>query len=69
VVGVESVKVFFDLMPDNTVSVLVQGSDEWDLMYSYQNLVSWCESEFVEFELVDITNTTYLERISLGVFE
>jgi len=66
---VESVKVFFDLMPDNTVSVLVQGSDEWDLMYSYQNLVSWCESEFVEFELVDITNTTYLERISLGVFE
>ncbi|WP_317918959.1 hypothetical protein [Vibrio sp. MACH09] len=67
--NIQPVKVFFDLMPDNTVSVLVQGSAEWDLMYSYQNMVSWCESEFLDFELVDITNTTYLERISLGVFE
>lgn len=61
--------IFFDLMPDYTVSVLVKGTQDWDLFKSMNHLTSWCESEFSHFELVCITNTTYQDRINLGVFD
>lgn len=61
--------VFYDLMPDYTVSVLVKGSLDWDLFKSMRLLQSWCDSEFPSYELVSITNTTYQERVDLGVFD
>lgn len=56
-------KVFYDMMPDATVSVYVYG--EWDLFRSYGGLVQWCDSEFVDYELVDITDTTKAERLAI----
>ncbi|PWI34147.1 hypothetical protein DI392_08140 [Vibrio albus] len=64
----QTVKVFYDVMPDNTVSVLVQGSCDWDLLMSYRSLVQWCEMELGSFELIDITDTTYQQRRIMGVF-
>ncbi|EKZ9054583.1 hypothetical protein M2G93_14980 [Vibrio vulnificus] len=61
--------IYYDLLPDNTVSVLVKGCSEWDLFKSMGLLEAWAASEFLNFELVSITNTTYQERISLGVFD
>lgn len=58
-------KVFYDIMPDNTVSVYVCG--DWDLFRSYGSLVHWCDSELDEYELVDITDTTYAERMEIMV--
>ncbi|ENM5778139.1 hypothetical protein NTH33_001875 [Vibrio mimicus] len=61
--------IYFDLLPDYTVSVLVKGCDEWDLFKSMSLLESWATTEFPSYELVSITNTTYQERVSLGVFD
>ncbi|MDP2571668.1 hypothetical protein Q8W40_05715 [Vibrio penaeicida] len=60
-------KVFYDMMPDHSVSVLLDG--EWDLFKSYINLTQYCDSHYHEYQLVDITNTTYQQRIDLGVFD
>lgn len=51
------------MMPDHTVSVYVCG--EWDFFRSYGSLVHWCDSEFVHYQLVDITDTTKLERLAV----
>ncbi|MGF1719246.1 hypothetical protein L4D20_04275 [Vibrio kyushuensis] len=61
--------IFYDLLPDYTVSVLVKGSCEWDLFKSMSHLNSWMATELGDVELIDITNTTYQERLNLGVFE
>lgn len=58
-------KIFFDMMPDYTVSVYVNG--DWDLFRSYGGLVQWCDSEFESYELVDITDTTLAERLEIMV--
>ncbi|EDP60023.1 hypothetical protein [Vibrio sp. AND4] len=61
--------IYYDLLPDYTVSVLVKGYEEWDLLKSMSHLEFWASSEFVSYELVSITNTTYQERVDLGVFD
>ncbi|ENM5788816.1 hypothetical protein V4V45_000639 [Vibrio mimicus] len=61
--------IYYDLLPDYTVSVLVKGCDEWDLFKSMSLLESWATTEFPSYELVSITNTTYQERVALGVFD
>ncbi|ENN2714267.1 hypothetical protein AB9N09_002343 [Vibrio cholerae] len=61
--------IYYDLLPDYTVSVLVKGCDEWDLFKSMSLLESWATTEFPSYELVSIANTTYQERVSLGVFD
>ncbi len=61
--------IYYDLLPDYTVSVLVKGCHEWDLFKSMSLLESWASTEFFSYELVSITNTTYQERVSLGVFD
>lgn len=61
--------IYYDLLLDYTVSVLVKGCDEWDLFKSMSLLESWATTEFPSYELVSITNTTYQERVSLGVFD
>ncbi|WP_253650119.1 hypothetical protein [Vibrio sp. Y29_XK_CS5] len=33
--------IYYDLLPDYTVSVLVKGCDEWDLLKSMSHLESW----------------------------
>lgn len=60
-------KIYYDILPDYSVSVYVYG--EWDMFKSFQNLQVWCESEFFEFELVDITDTTLQERLSIMEIE
>ncbi|EIZ1316361.1 hypothetical protein MOU92_003109, partial [Vibrio parahaemolyticus] len=50
--------IYYDLLPDYTVSVLVKGCDEWDLLKSMSHLESWASSQFASYELVSITNTT-----------
>ncbi|HHC7274596.1 TPA: hypothetical protein ACN305_003273 [Vibrio campbellii] len=65
----EAQTIYYDLLPDYTVSVLVKGGEEWDLLKSMSHLESWASSEFVSYELVSITNTTYQERVDLGVFD
>ena len=65
----EAQTIYYDLLPDYTVSVLVKGCEEWDLLKSISHLESWASSEFVSYELVSITNTTYQERVDLGVFD
>ncbi|UQA53946.1 hypothetical protein [Vibrio sp. ED002] len=65
----EAQTIYYDLLPDYTVSVLVKGHEEWDLLKSMSHLESWASSEFVSYELVLITNTTYQERVDLGVFD
>ncbi|MFN1534175.1 hypothetical protein [Vibrio jasicida] len=65
----EAQTIYYDLLPDYTVSVLVKGYEEWDLLKSMSHLESWASSEFVSYELVSITNTTYQERVDLGVFD
>ena len=61
--------IYYDLLPDYTVSVFVKGYEEWDLLKSMSHLEFWASSEFVSYELVSITNTTYQERVDLGVFD
>ncbi|GAL32428.1 hypothetical protein JCM19240_5859 [Vibrio maritimus] len=61
--------IYFDLMPDYSVSVLVKGRDEWDLFKSMSLLESWAAQQFDQYDLVSITNTTYQERLDMGVFE
>ncbi|HHF3092143.1 TPA: hypothetical protein ACPJ00_001012 [Vibrio diabolicus] len=61
--------IYYDLLPDYTVSVLVKGCDEWDLLKSMSHLESWASSQFTSYELVSITNTTVDQRINLGVFD
>lgn len=61
--------IYFDLMPDYSVSVLVKGCDEWDLFKSMSLLESWAAQQFEQYDLVSITNTTYQERLDMGVFE
>ncbi|MDK9773699.1 hypothetical protein [Vibrio sp. B181a] len=65
----EAQTIYYDLLPDYTVSVLVKGCEEWDLLKSMSHLESWASSEFVSYKLVSITNTTYQERVDLGVFD
>ena len=65
----EAQTIYYDLLPDYAVSVLVKGCEEWDLLKSMSHLESWASSEFVSYELVSITNTTYQERVDLGVFD
>ncbi len=59
--------IYYDLLPDYTVSVLVKGCDEWDLLKSMSHLESWASSQFVSYELVSITNTTVEQRINLVI--
>ncbi|CAH8240442.1 conserved hypothetical protein [Vibrio aestuarianus] len=54
-------KIYYDLMPDNSVSVYMFG--EWDYFSSYSGLVSYLNSEGLYYKLVDITNTTCDERL------
>lgn len=61
--------IYYDLLPDYTVSVLVKGCDEWDLFKSMSLLESWASTEFSSYEFVSIINTTYQERVALGVFD
>lgn len=61
--------IYYDLLPDYTVSVLVKGCDEWDLFKSMSLLESWASTEFSSYEFVSITNTTYQERVALGVLD
>lgn len=64
--GMKTTKIFYDMMPDYSVSVYLNG--DWDFFKSYTGLVSFCESEFGDdFELVDITNTTIQDRFNLGI--
>ncbi|AZL86740.1 hypothetical protein EIJ81_20700 [Aliivibrio salmonicida] len=56
-------KVFYEVMPDWTVSVFVCG--EWDFFKTYQNLVSYCESNFYSYELIDVEGVTHTERQTL----
>jgi hypothetical protein len=60
-----TMKVFYDMMPDYTVSVYLDG--HWDFFKSYSSLSCYCDSEFDDYELVSITDTTYQERIALGL--
>lgn len=53
-------KVYYDMMPDCTVSVFIHG--EWDFFKSYSNLFSYCETEFLEYELISLTNLSFEER-------
>ena len=62
----EAQTIYYDLLPDYTVSVLVKGCDEWDLLKSMSHLESWASSQFASYELVSITNTTVEQRINLG---
>ncbi|EHH2569730.1 hypothetical protein J7X09_003313 [Vibrio parahaemolyticus] len=61
--------IYYDLLPGYTVSVLVKGCDEWDLLKSMSHLESWASSQFTSYELVSITNTTVEQRINMGVFD
>ncbi len=61
--------IYFDVLDDNTVSVLVKGSNEWDLFKSMHQLTLWAEFEFSSVEYINITDTTYQQRVALGVFE
>ncbi len=56
-------KVFYDMMPDHTVSVYQEGF--MPRVRSYGSLVQWCDSEFIDYELVDITDTTKAERMAI----
>ncbi|MCG3721379.1 hypothetical protein EXA15_02645 [Vibrio cincinnatiensis] len=56
-------KIYYDLMPDNSVSVFMFG--EWDFFSSYNGLISYLNSEGVYYKLVDITDTTYDERLKI----
>lgn len=55
-----SEKIYYDMMPDNTVSVFIHG--EWDFFKSYSNLFSYCETEFDSYELISMTNLSYQDR-------
>ncbi|GEM77527.1 hypothetical protein [Vibrio sagamiensis] len=61
--------IYFDLLPDYTVSVLVKGCNDWDLFKSISHLEFWALTHFDHFTLVSITNTTHQERLALGVFD
>ncbi|MBE3853962.1 hypothetical protein HJ177_24545, partial [Vibrio parahaemolyticus] len=37
--------IYYDLLPDYTVSVLLKGCDEWDLLKSMSHLESWASSQ------------------------
>lgn len=56
-------QIYYDLMPDNSVSVYMFG--EWDYFSSYSGLISYLNSEGVYYKLVDITDTTYEQRLEI----
>lgn len=56
-------QIYYDLMPDNSVSVYMFG--EWDHFSSYSGLISYLNSEGVYYKLVDITDTTYEQRLEI----
>jgi len=62
-------KIYYDLLPDYSVSVLVYGSTDWDVFRSLSHMVAWADSDIANYELVDITNTTAEQRMNLGVFD
>nr|AKN40538.1 hypothetical protein [Enterovibrio norvegicus] len=55
------------MMPDYTVSVYLEG--EWDFFKSWSNLCIYCDREYDDYELVNITDTTYQERVDLGFID
>ncbi|GLO60926.1 hypothetical protein MACH09_14340 [Vibrio sp. MACH09] len=61
------IRVFYDMMPDYTVSVFLDGS--WDFFKSMPNLVSYCDSEYLEYQLVSIDEMSYLERVEAGLLD
>lgn len=56
-------KIYYDLMPDNSVSVYMFG--EWDYFSSYTGLVNYLNTQGLYYKLVDITNTTLTERLAI----
>ncbi|PNH81983.1 hypothetical protein [Vibrio diazotrophicus] len=56
-------KIFYDLMPDNSVSVYMFG--DWDFFSSYNGLISYLNSNGIYYKLIDITNTTLDERLEI----
>ncbi|WCE32642.1 hypothetical protein [Vibrio sp. SCSIO 43137] len=58
-------RVFYDMMPDYTVSVFLDG--HWDFFKSMPNLVSYCDSEYADYELISIDDMTREERVDAGL--
>lgn len=56
-------QIYYDLMPDNSVSVYMFG--EWDYFSSYSGLISYLNSNGIYYKLVDITDTTYEQRLEI----
>ena len=56
-------KIFYDLMPDNSVSVYMFG--EWDFFNSYNGLISYLNSNGIYYKLINITDTTLDERLEI----
>jgi len=56
-------KIFYDLMPDHSVSVYMFG--EWDFFSSYNGLVAYLNSNGIYYKLINITNTTLDERLEI----
>jgi hypothetical protein len=65
--GFYMISVYYDMMPDYTVSVYLDG--HWDFFKSYSDLASYCDSNFLDYELVDISETSYQQRIELGLID
>ncbi|CSB28852.1 Uncharacterised protein [Vibrio cholerae] len=62
-IGQRMERVYYDLLPDGSVSVYLFGA--WDTFRTYRALVSYLQSECIEYELIDITETTLAERLVL----
>ncbi len=56
-------RIFYDLMPDNSVSVYMFG--DWDFFHSYNGLIAYLNSNGIYYKLIDITNTTLDERLKI----
>ncbi|MDC5841128.1 hypothetical protein OPW33_17535 [Vibrio europaeus] len=51
-------RIFYDMMPDYTVSVYLEG--EWDFFKSWSNLCIYCDREYDDYELGDGKKITFL---------
>lgn len=56
-------KVYFDILPDGSVSVFMFG--DWDWFRSYKNLLSYLSTSCIECQLHEITNTTLEQRLEI----
>lgn len=56
-------KIYYDRMPDNSVSVYM--FEEWDFFSSYSSLISYLNSHGIYYKLIDITDTTLEERLKI----